>query len=221
MPRSFSPPLDVVLWHARRGPSVPPPDGMKESGLCACGDAAYRSVGRHFPSEKGAYATTRAETVISPWWRNWPPANIGIPTNDSGLGVVIDRDPPPRRPRRAPKASTRARRAAARAGRAQMIAGERSEGWDEERDDEAAPAFDRTAADVFLRATPDRTPGFAAVAFGCSNNSGQAGRAAGSGRGPSRRAAQALTRIPPPDAPSSCYLRRALIAARDRLKSRP
>jgi hypothetical protein len=66
VPRSSSPPLDVVLWHARRGPSVPPPDGVKESGLCARGDAAYRSVGRHFPSEKGPYATTRAETVISP-----------------------------------------------------------------------------------------------------------------------------------------------------------
>jgi hypothetical protein len=67
-----------------------------ENGQCACGNADCQHPGKHpigklAPNGRNS-ATTDPET-IKRWWRQYPKANIGIPTGpESGL-VVVDLDP--------------------------------------------------------------------------------------------------------------------------------
>lgn len=84
--------LPHALAYAARGWRVMPLHGVfARARLCACGDVACTSPGKHPRTRRGCKDATTDVEQIRDWWGRWPTASIGIATG-GGL-VVVDHDP--------------------------------------------------------------------------------------------------------------------------------
>ena len=83
--------LAAALHYAAKNWYVHPLHGIRDDGICTCGDASCRGPGKHPLTKHGWHDATTDINQIRRWWKRWPWANIGIATGPSGL-VVIDID---------------------------------------------------------------------------------------------------------------------------------
>jgi Bifunctional DNA primase/polymerase, N-terminal len=83
---------EAGLWYAANGFPVFPVH-CAPNGRCSCGESDCEHPGKHPHTRNGFKdATTDREQIVR-WWRDWPDANIAIPTGKvSGL-LVVDIDP--------------------------------------------------------------------------------------------------------------------------------
>jgi hypothetical protein len=91
-----NPLLRAALYYAGRNWPVFPIWWVSKNGRCACGKASCAHPGKHPIGKlapRGRNSATTDPKKIKLWWRQYPKANIGLPTGpESGL-VVVDIDP--------------------------------------------------------------------------------------------------------------------------------
>ena len=85
--------LENALTYAGFGWSVLPVHNPNSDGLCSCGNAWCKNVGKHPRVSTGVHAATRDRRKLSRWAEKWPKANIGISTGKISNLVVLDEDP--------------------------------------------------------------------------------------------------------------------------------
>lgn len=87
--------LDYALKYAALGWAVLPLYGLT-AGVCACGDAACKSPGKHPHRElvpHGVHDASKDEARIRDWFTRVPGANIGIATGAASGFDALDVDP--------------------------------------------------------------------------------------------------------------------------------
>lgn len=85
--------IEAALWYSQRRTRIFPLYGIDHRGCCECGDPDCGSPGKHPRTEHGLKDASADESVIRQWWKQWPNANIGMPTGAQVGVVVIDVDP--------------------------------------------------------------------------------------------------------------------------------
>jgi hypothetical protein len=84
--------LEAALEYAGRGFQVFPchnPIGDR----CSCGDRECGKVGKHPRVKDWQNVATNDQKKVEAWWRDWPNANIGLPTGAANAVTVLDEDP--------------------------------------------------------------------------------------------------------------------------------
>jgi hypothetical protein len=84
--------LDAALGYVERGYRIFPchhPVG----GRCSCGHRDCTRVGKHPRINEWQTVATSGARTIEAWWRDWPNANIGLPTGAANGVTVLDEDP--------------------------------------------------------------------------------------------------------------------------------
>jgi uncharacterized protein (DUF927 family) len=84
--------LQAALWYSSRGIPVFPLHGV-ERGKCTCGKPDCEDVGKHPRTPHGFKDASAKEAQIRQWWKQWPTANIGMPTGATSGLLVVDVDP--------------------------------------------------------------------------------------------------------------------------------
>ena len=88
--------LTAALRYASVEIPVFPLHNLTPSGIrpCSCGNAKCerKTVAKHPRTEHGFKDATLDEKKIREWWKQWPAANIGIPTGEASGLVVLDID---------------------------------------------------------------------------------------------------------------------------------
>lgn len=82
---------DAALDYATRDWPVFPVHGIR-NGRCSCGKANCDDAGKHPRVSGGFHAATTDPEQINTWWRQWPDANVGIPTGERSGFIVVDLD---------------------------------------------------------------------------------------------------------------------------------
>lgn len=82
----------AASWYARNGIPVFPLNGIA-AGICSCGTNACGNAGKHPRTAHGFKDATTDQNQIDRWWRQWPGANIGVPTGAATGYLVLDVDP--------------------------------------------------------------------------------------------------------------------------------
>jgi hypothetical protein len=86
-------PSAIALSYAARGwPVFPCHSILRDS--CTCGKAECQSPGKHPRTANGFRDASSDPATIAAWWRQWPTANIGIPTGRATF-VALDIDVEP------------------------------------------------------------------------------------------------------------------------------
>jgi Bifunctional DNA primase/polymerase, N-terminal/Primase C terminal 1 (PriCT-1) len=62
-------------------------------GFCSCGDRNCPTPAKHPRTEHGHKDATTDAAQVATWWRQWPDANIGMPTGAASGRLVMDCDP--------------------------------------------------------------------------------------------------------------------------------
>ena len=84
---------ESALWYAKNGIPVFPVH-VAVNGVCSCGNSECDSAGKHPRTAHGHHDASTDPTQVSEWWRRWPNANIGSPTQAPASGsMVVDVDP--------------------------------------------------------------------------------------------------------------------------------
>lgn len=89
-----SPTLTAALAYAARGWHVLPLHGVQD-GMCACGDPACPSPGKHPIAPlvpRGLHQATTFAPLITSWWQQYPDANVAIRTGTCSGLLVLDID---------------------------------------------------------------------------------------------------------------------------------
>jgi hypothetical protein len=84
--------LRAALYYARQ-PWPVFPVWWIEKGRCACKGKSGCSPGKHPIIRGGRNSATTDPKIIKEWWKQYPKANIGIPTGPESCLVVVDIDP--------------------------------------------------------------------------------------------------------------------------------
>jgi hypothetical protein len=88
----LSPLARAALDYAGDGMPVFPLTWTDAAGRCSCGVPRCPSPGKHPLTPHGFKDATTDARLIEDWWRNWPRANIGIPTGPTSGLYVVDID---------------------------------------------------------------------------------------------------------------------------------
>jgi Bifunctional DNA primase/polymerase, N-terminal/AAA domain/Primase C terminal 1 (PriCT-1) len=86
---------DMMLaagWYAKHGIPVFPVHSP-QGGICSCGKGDCDSPGKHPLTSHGYKDASTEHGQVAEWWREWPWANIGIPTGSRSRLLVLDCDP--------------------------------------------------------------------------------------------------------------------------------
>lgn len=87
--------LKAALDYAARGWRVVPLYGVRNTGICECGntDEGHKgSRGKHPRIDDWQNAATTNEDVIQNWWSRWPTANVGVHMGEASGLVDFDTD---------------------------------------------------------------------------------------------------------------------------------
>src|SRR5208283_5013770 len=87
--------LEAALAYAGLGWIILPLNYVRDDGGCSCGNAPYRTPGKHPLAAlvpRGHLDANCAPEVVRRWWTAYPKANIGVHCAASGF-VVVDVDP--------------------------------------------------------------------------------------------------------------------------------
>ncbi len=79
-------------WYAKKGFPVFPVHSVRD-GICTCDSATCEHPGKHPRTPHGFKDATTDAECISKWWKQWPDANIGMPTGATSGTLVLDVDP--------------------------------------------------------------------------------------------------------------------------------
>ena len=83
----------AARWYVRHGFPVFPLH-TAVGGRCSCENVECgKSAGKHPRTPRGFHDATKDLARIEAWWKQWPDANIGIPTGAASGLLVLDVDP--------------------------------------------------------------------------------------------------------------------------------
>ena len=89
----------AAVWYATQGLPVLPLHSAP-GGFCSCGNPGHApggkeetKAGKHPRTLHGFKDATTDLALIEAWWKQWPDANIGIPTGTPSGLLVLDVDP--------------------------------------------------------------------------------------------------------------------------------
>ncbi len=83
---------EASLWYAEHGFPVLPVH-CAANGRCSCGKSDCKHPGKHPRTRRGFKDATTDREQVAKWWRDWPDANIGIPTGPASGLMALDIDP--------------------------------------------------------------------------------------------------------------------------------
>jgi hypothetical protein len=82
-----------ALWYAKNGIPVFPLHYSVDGG-CSCHKPdCGKHIGKHPLTPNGFLDATTDVAQVKAWWRQWPDANIGMPTGAVTKRIVVDTDP--------------------------------------------------------------------------------------------------------------------------------
>jgi len=82
----------AARWYAAHGFPVFPIHSARQ-GVCSCGSSECAHPGKHPRTTHGFKDASTDAACIGSWWKQWPDANIGIPTGAASGLMVVDVDP--------------------------------------------------------------------------------------------------------------------------------
>ncbi len=85
--------LQPALYFASRGWPVVPVHHQAAPGLCSCGDALCRGIGKHPRMEHAHRFASKEPAIITAWWTKNPNDNIAIASGSRSGLIVLDIDP--------------------------------------------------------------------------------------------------------------------------------
>lgn len=85
--------LQEALWLAEHDVPVFPCHTPVGLNRCSCGNPRCDKIGKHRRTVRGFKDATTDPGQIEQWWKDWPNANIAIPTGTASGLFVLDTDP--------------------------------------------------------------------------------------------------------------------------------
>src|SRR4051812_46967261 len=83
---------ETALQLASQGLHIFPVYGIRDKGLCECGNETCKNPGKHPRLPNGLKGATTIEGTIRAWWEAYPEANIGVVTGEASGIIVLDVD---------------------------------------------------------------------------------------------------------------------------------
>ena len=83
---------EAAQWYVSKGiPVFPVHRAIK--GRCSCNNPRCEHPGKHPRTVHGFKDASKSRSQVAAWWKQWPKANIGMPTGEASGFLVLDIDP--------------------------------------------------------------------------------------------------------------------------------